>query len=63
MRLDRCFNFDLLRTFLLTAPIMMRNISHRNPNNTINDVGVCLGNRRMENSGHKKVAKNPVSNI
>ena len=47
----------------LTAPIIMRKMSHRNPNSTMNDVGVCLGTRRMVSSGHKKAAKNPVSNI
>ena len=48
---------------ILTAPIIIRKISHLNPNRTMKDVGVFLGTRRIVSSGHRKAAKNPVSSI
>ena len=45
----------------LTAPIMIRNISHLYPQMTTRGVGVWTGTCCILNTGHRKIAKKPVS--
>jgi len=45
-----------------TAPIIILKMSQRNAISTISEVGLCLGTADMFHTGHKKMARNPVSN-
>ena len=47
--------------YLLTAPSIILNISHRYPQITNLDVGVNPGTVEVSYNGHKNIAKNPVS--
>ena len=48
---------------ILTAPIMIRKMSHLNPMRTMKDVGDFLGTLFTVSSGHRNAARNPVSRI
>ena len=53
----------LTKLITLTAPIIIRNISQRNPRIATKDVGVALGTDLIESRGHRNIARKQVSRI